>query len=106
MNYRYMRIILFYDLPMNDKKSVRDYNHFVKKLIGEGFYRIQYSVFVKLAINQQSVDFTMSRVKEILPKEGNIFSFVLTEKQFASMEILLGETSTDLINDDSRVIEL
>ena len=39
---RFMRILLFFDLPTETNKDKREYRKFVKFLISEGFIRIQF----------------------------------------------------------------
>lgn len=106
MGYRYMRIILFFDLPSITLLDHKIYRRFIKDITKEGFFRLQESVYVKMAINQQSADSTMSSVKAFAPIEGNIMLLTVTEKQFSSLEILAGEVKTDVINTDSRIIKL
>ncbi len=106
MSYRYMRTILFFDLPSVTKLNKRDYRRFIKELKLEGFYMLQESVYVRMALDSQSVDFVIKKIKKILPSEGFVMTLNITEKQFNSMEILLGEIETDIINSDERVVTL
>jgi CRISPR-associated protein Cas2 len=46
----------------------------------------------------------VKQVKEILPKEGYVAILTITEKQFASIEYLLGEPDTDVVTTDERVV--
>ena len=48
-DYRVMRILLFFDLPMDDSTAVRQYARFRKLLIKSGYQMLQYSVIVKFA---------------------------------------------------------
>ena len=45
-------------------------------------------------------------IKKAVPKDGMISMMTVTEKQFSSMEMILGEFQTDTINTDERLIEL
>lgn len=101
-----MRIILFFDLPSITSIDHKIYRHFIKNITKEGFFRLQESVYVKMAINQQAAESTMSSIKAFAPIEGNIMTLVVTEKQFSSIIIVAGESKTDVINTDSRVIAL
>ena len=51
---RFVRLVLFFDLPQETKTDQRHYRQFVKYLKTEGFIRIQYSVYAKLCINNDS----------------------------------------------------
>lgn len=101
-----MRLMLFFDLPVESESQRKDYRHFIKNLKKQGFYMMQESVYVKLGIDLQAVNSTIEKIKTFLPKDGDIMVLSITEKQFANINVLLGENSTDVINSDERVIEL
>ena len=51
MSYRYMRILVFFDLPVTTEDDRRVYRTFRKYLIKSGFLMLQESVYCKLAQN-------------------------------------------------------
>lgn len=106
MSYRYMRSILFFDLPTITDKDRTAYRKFVKEMKKIGFYMIQESVYVKMSIDHQQMQTTISKLKKITPNNGSIMVLNVTEKQFSQMEILLGENKTDIITTDERVVIL
>lgn len=106
MGFRYMRLLLFFDLPSVTTLDKKIYRKYVKSLTSEGFYRLQESVFVKLSINQQYAESTITKVKSFSPKDGNVMILVITEKQFSSLRIITGDSKTDVVNSVSRVITL
>lgn len=101
-----MRIILFFDLPSVTDSDKRAYRHFVKDISKEGFIMMQESVYLKLAVSQMIVDTTMRRLQKLIPTEGFISVLTITEKQFSSIKHLIGEISTDVLNDNERLVEL
>ena len=101
-----MRMILFFDLPVEKSEQQKAYRNFVKNIKKNGFYMLQKSVYVKMGIDMQVVDSTIAKVKKICPKEGDISILTITEKQFAGIELILGNKVTDVINGDERIIEL
>lgn len=103
---RYMRTILFFDLPTLTVKDRMEYRHFVKNLMTVGFYRIQKSVFVMMNINPQGAESVIKLVRSFKPSGGNIMALTVTEQQFARMDIILGEMSTDVVNTMDRIIEI
>lgn len=98
-----MRVILFFDLPTLTNEHLRSYRTFVKELKKEGFYMLQESVYVKMVLDKQAANLLLLRINNIIPKEGNIMTLTIAEKQFASMKIMLGEKETDVINDTERI---
>ncbi len=101
-----MRTILFFDLPSVTKKDHREYTKFVKLLKQKGFAMLQESVYTKLSINESVVDATMRDLKRALPPDGTISCLTITEKQFASIDVLLGEMQTDVVLSSDKTIIL
>lgn len=106
MNFRYMRLILFFDLPVETNSQKKAYRNFVKNIKRSGFYMLQESVYLKLVIDQRSADASIKNIKKFLPKEGNVAVLNITEKQFNSIDYLLGEHYSEVINDQEKYIEL
>ena len=103
---RFMRTIIFFDLPTNTKSERRAYTKFVKNLKKNGFAMMQESVYTKLSMNETVVASTMKEIKKFLPSDGYVSSLTITEKQFASIEQLVGHSESDLIMSDDKVIKL
>lgn len=89
-NYRQLRAILIYDLPMIDDEDRRIYNTFRKNIIKIGFYMVQFSVYTKVLQNEKSYEQICLKVKNIVPDKGHIIIFKITEKQFSNMIYLSG----------------
>lgn len=104
--YRYMRSILFFDLPVENNKQKRDYNEFIKILKVNGFFRIQKSVFCKMSIDVQTAEASIKAIRTKLPSEGIVMVLSITEKQFSNIQYLLGGYETDIIETEDRVVEL
>ncbi len=88
-----MRLILFFDLPVKTRKERRTYRLFRKNLISKGYMMIQYSVYVKLFANRDAGQNHIKLLKRELPKKGQIRIMLVTEKQYAKMEVILGGIS-------------
>lgn len=101
-----MRIVLFFDLPSVTKTDRREYSKFIKLIKGLGFMMFQESVYTKLAINESVVSATLREIKQKLPKDGIVSVLSITEKQFASIENMLGEIDTDVVMNQERIIKL
>ena len=106
MSYRFMRLILFFDLPTTTLEDKREYRKFRKFLIKKGFLMIQESVYVKLALNQTVASSVAASVRENRPAKGIIQMLIVTEKQYARMEYVTGNASNVVIEDDSRLVVL
>lgn len=106
MSYRYMRIMVFFDLPTESLDDKRNYRKFRKFLIASGFLMMQESVYCKLALNQTVANTVAAQVRKNVPPEGKIQMMIVTERQFARMEYLVGERQDSVIENDETLVIL
>ena len=90
MSYRFMRVIVFFDLPTISLEDKREYRNFLLK---KGFAMMQESVYSKLALNTTVANGVVSSVKEHKPKDGLVQMLVITEKQYSKMEYVIGKNN-------------
>lgn len=86
-----MRLILMFDLPVETKTDQRHYRQFVKYLKTEGFIRLQYSVYSKLCINNDSAKTITRRLKNNTPVKGDVRYLVVTERQYLNIVNMNGK---------------
>ena len=89
--YKQMRVLLIYDLPMEDEKSRRIYSKFHKDIISLGFYMLQFSVYTKTIQNETVFKQQCMKLEKIIPTKGNIMILRVTEKQYQDMIYFTGE---------------
>ncbi len=106
MSYRFMRMIVFFDLPTETPKDRREYSRFRKYLIKNGFMMMQESVYCKLALNGSAVSAIENGIQKNKPEKGLIQLLTITEKQYSKMTFILGSFEGDIITSDERFIEL
>ena len=106
MSNRFMRIMIFFDLPTLTAKDLVDYRRFRKFLIKNGFIMMQESIYSRLVINRNSLSLVKKKVKDNLPSSGNVQLLEVTEKQFASIEYLRGKSQKKIVDSEDRVVEL
>lgn len=106
MSYRYMRIILFFDLPTTTYNERKIYQNFRKKLIQDGFIMMQESVYCKLALNNSVVKSEMMRLEKYKPLKGLVAVLIVTEKQFSQIKYLTGEKKFNVEDSESMLIIL
>lgn len=87
---KFMRILVFFDLPVTTKIQRQEASRFRKFLIQDGYHMIQYSVYARTCNGNDAVAKHKARLKRCLPDNGSIRVLVITEKQYESIEILLG----------------
>ena len=105
MIYEFMRLILFFDLPMTTKQEVRTYTHFRKYLIKNGYMMMQFSVYCKIFPNREATVKHVEILRKNVPKKGQIRLLMVTEKQYSKIELIVGGVSNQerIINADSFI---
>ena len=93
MIYDFMRVLVFFDLPVVTKRQRRIYTQFRKYLIKTGHIMIQYSVYAKIVNTREAARDHVNAIRRNAPKEGNVRLMTLTEKQYANMTIIVGGKS-------------
>ena len=106
MSYRYMRVMVFFDLPILTDANRRDYRNFRKSLIKSGFMMVQESVYCKLAQNSSVASTIVENVKKNKPREGLVQILTITEKQYSKMEIVVGDIKNNVLDTDERLVIL
>lgn len=106
MSYRYMRILVFYDLPVETYAEQKEYRRFQKSLIKNGYIMMQESVYCKLALNNSIVKSEKQKLYKNKPHSGIVQVLVVTEKQFAQIEYIAGKKSNVKEDRDDRLIVL
>jgi CRISPR-associated protein Cas2 len=90
---KFMRIIVFFDLPVDSASNRREAARFRKFLLNDGYHMLQYSVYARVCNGMDAVEKHKARIRLNLPENGAIRMLTITEKQYESIEILLGPLS-------------
>lgn len=106
MSYRYMRVIVMFDLPVETMKNRKDYTAFRKFLIKSGFLMMQESIYCKLAQNATAADSILENIRKNKPPEGLVQVLRITEKQFSKIEYIVGEENKQVLDTDERMVIL
>lgn len=106
MSNRFMRVIVFFDLPTLTVLDRKEYIRFRKFLLKQGFIMMQESVYSKIAMNGTSANLIKERVRKETPNDGLVQMLSITEKQFASMEYLVGKPQKTIVESTDRMVIL
>lgn len=87
---RYMRLLVFFDLPVETTAQRKSYRLFRKHLIREGYLMLQESVYAKLTMNDAAANASVARLRKCKPAEGLVQVLKVTEKQYATMDYIVG----------------
>ena len=88
---KFMRILIFFDLPVKTKAQRREATRFRNFLLTDGYHMLQYSVYARVCNGMDAVEKHRRREEQNLPDNGAIRLMVITEKQYESMDVLLGK---------------
>ncbi len=88
---QFMRIIVFFDLPVKSKQERRRYTKFRKFLLKDGYDMLQYSIYCRLCNGMENIQQHTNRLAQEIPPKGSIRSLILTDKQFCRMKLWIGE---------------
>ena len=104
--FRFMRMIVFFDLPTLTNEDKRNYRKFRKVLIKNGFIMLQESVYCKMMTSPSMEKSMKNMVHNNKPPKGLIQTITITEKQFVKMDYIVGEYTSDIIDSKERLIIL
>ena len=97
--------MVFFDLPVVTAKERKSATKFRSFLLKDGYHMVQWSVYSRICNGTDAIAMHKSRLQQNLPEKGSVRVLTLTEKQYESIEVLLGEktfddtsSSTELIN--------
>lgn len=87
---RYMRLMVFFDLPVDTAKQRKVYRLFRKWLLKDGYLMLQESVYAKLVVNDGAAGSAIMRLRKNRPPAGLVQVLKVTESQFSTMEYITG----------------
>ena len=106
MSYRYMRVVVFFDIPTITAANQKTYREFRSFLLKSGFFMMQESVYCKLAQNSTVADSIVNILRKNKPEDGLVQVLRVTEKQYAKMDFISGKYVNNVIDSDERLIIL
>ena len=87
---RYMRMLVFFDLPVVTKAERRAYTLFRRFLLNDGYDMIQFSIYGRIVNGRDAETKHIQRLVSNLPPNGSVRMLTVTEKQYASTKLLVG----------------
>lgn len=90
-----MRLFVMFDLPTNTAEERKNATKFRKFLLNDGYYMMQYSIYVRVCNGWEAAKTHEARVQKALPPSGSVRILRITENQFQSMKIMCGKPIPD-----------
>lgn len=88
---KFMRMMVFFDLPVKTKAQRRVATGFRNFLLKDGYHMIQYSLYARVCNGNDAVEKHEKRLRAALPDNGSVRLLVVTEKQYESIRVLVGK---------------
>lgn len=79
--------MVMFDLPVGTKVDRRNYQRFHKKLVENGYWMLQYSVYARSCNSDDTGKSYKERLRKWLPPAGQVRILMFTDKQFGNMEV-------------------
>jgi CRISPR-associated protein Cas2 len=86
-----MWIFCMFDLPVTAKADRQAAARFRKDLLNDGYMMLQFSVYARLCNGLERAQKHINRLKTWVPPAGSVRAMMVTEQQFARMELLVGK---------------
>ena len=106
MSFRFMRVFVFFDLPVLTAKERRAYRKFRKYLICSGFIMQQKSVYTKLVANGMQAKTVTDNVRKNAPSSGLIEFLIVTENQYTNIEYVNGQENSEYVSSTEKLLIL
>ena len=87
-----MWVFVFFDLPVGSKAERYAASRFRNFLKDDGFLMLQWSVYARVCRGDEAVNKHQARVTKNLPTKGSVRMLHVTERQYARMKLLIGES--------------
>lgn len=87
---RFMRLMVFFDLPTITKTDKRAYVLFRRFLLKDGYDMIQWSVYGRVVNGSDDAETHLKRLASNLPPTGSVRCLQISEKQFANIKLMVG----------------
>lgn len=92
---RFMRMLVFFDLPVQTKKQRGVATRFRNFLLKDGYFMVQFSVYARICNGSDSVNLHKARLYANMPNDGSVRLLVITDRQYRSIEVLVGTLTSN-----------
>lgn len=86
-----MWVMVMFDLPTSTKEDRRNYTRFRKKLVENGFMQLQFSVYARPCMSDDTAQNFRVKIEKWVPRFGQVRIMLFTDKQWGRMEVFFGK---------------
>lgn len=102
-----MWLMIMFDMPTDTKKARKKYRYLRNKLFKEGYMMMQFSIYIRSFHSYESALHGKKRVKDFVASniaKGSIRMLMFTDKQFGSMDIIVGTVTENEKNAPKQLL--
>lgn len=89
--YRFMWLLVMFDLPVGTKAERRDATKFRQWLIDQGYEMSQFSVYMRFCAGKEQVERRVRDIAKSRPGKGSVHVLAVTDRQFENMVVFRGK---------------
>jgi CRISPR-associated protein Cas2 len=86
-----MWLFAMFDLPVVTPEAKLQYTRFRKALLRQGFMMLQFSVYARFCSCEERAETFRSRLRTVLPPDGQVRLLAVTDHQFGKMLVFEGK---------------
>jgi len=88
--YRFMWILVMFDLPVGTKAQRRAATRFRQWLLDQGYEMSQFSIYMRFCVGREQLDRRIRDIAKARPDKGSVHLLSVTDKQFEQMVVFRG----------------
>lgn len=89
--YRFMWLLVMFDLPVGTKAERRAATKFRQWLLDEGYEMSQFSIYMRFCAGKEQVDRRIRDIARSGPNKGSVHVLSVTDRQFENMVVFRGK---------------
>ena len=102
--YRFMWIMVLFDLPVITEKERKTATKFRNFLLDNSFEMVQFSVYIRPCPGKEHVERLIKLIEMNMPEEGKVDILSFTDKQYENIVTLRGNSKIKRNNPDQYIL--
>ncbi len=102
--YRFMWLLVMFDLPVGTKLERRAATKFRLSLLDLGFEMSQFSVYMRFCVGKEQAAHRTREIANQVPPKGTVHILAVTDRQFEQMAVFRGRTKSHGNNAPSQLV--
>ena len=90
--YRFMWLLVMFDLPVGSKAERRAATKFRQGLLDHGYEMSQFSVYMRFCVGKEQVERRIREIATTVPDKGSVNILSVTDRQLEKMAVFRGRS--------------